>query len=59
MFGGHSARRKFGGPEMYAVASRALMAGEEEGKMTEKRRLVREAVEGDDSTLISLSALTK
>ena len=33
MFGGHNASRKFGGPEMYAVARRALMAGEEEGKM--------------------------
>jgi len=27
MLGGHSARRKFGGPEMYSVARRALTAG--------------------------------
>jgi hypothetical protein len=28
MFGGHSASRKFGGPEMYSVARSALTAGE-------------------------------
>jgi hypothetical protein len=27
MFGGHNAKRKFGGPEMYNVASSALIAG--------------------------------
>jgi hypothetical protein len=32
ILGGHNASRKLGGPEMYAVARRALMAGEDEGK---------------------------
>jgi len=27
MFGGHSARRKFGGPEIYSVARSAFTAG--------------------------------
>ncbi len=42
MFGGHSAKRKFGGPEIYAVARRALTAGEEEGKRYAKIWVVNE-----------------
>jgi hypothetical protein len=59
MFGGHSARRKLGGPEMYAVARRALTAGDDEGKRSEKTRVVRDAVGGADLTLSSLMALTR
>jgi hypothetical protein len=43
MLGGHSASRKFGGPEIYAVARRAFMAGELEGKRREKMRFVMDA----------------
>lgn len=43
MLGGHSARRKFGGPEMYAVARRALIAGELDGKRKENIRAVMDA----------------
>ena len=50
MFGGHSARRKFGGPEMYNVASRALTAGEP-GKRTAKMRDVKVEVWGEVATL--------
>jgi hypothetical protein len=32
MFGGQRARRKLGGPDMYAVARSALIAGEADGK---------------------------
>ena len=42
MFGGHNAKRKFGGPEMYAVANRAFTAGDEEGNSTSKSLLVKE-----------------
>lgn len=41
MFGGHSASRKLGGPEMYSVASSALTAGVL-GKRMVKRRAVRD-----------------
>ena len=40
MFGGHSASKKLGGPEIYAVASREFTAGFP-GNMTEKMRSVR------------------
>ena len=59
MFGGHNARRKLGGPEMYAVARRALIAGEEEGKMYAKIWVVREAWEGLVWNLWSLRFCTK
>lgn len=39
---GQRASRKFGGPEMYSVARRALTAGWEEGKSVVKRRVVSE-----------------
>ena len=42
MLVGQRASRKLGGPEMYRVASRALMAGCEEGKSSVKSRVVRE-----------------
>lgn len=41
---GHSARRKFGGPEMYNVPMRAFRAGEEKGKRRVKDRWSREGV---------------
>lgn len=50
MFGGQSARRKFGGPEMYSVARRALTAGVE-GNRTAKMRDVRLDVCGEVATL--------
>lgn len=50
MFGGHSASRKLGGPEMYSVASSALTAGEP-GKSTAKIREVREEVWGEVASL--------
>ena len=53
MFGGQSASRKLGGPDMYAVARRALIAGEAEGKRTANSFAVNEAVSG---ALRSLSA---
>ena len=56
--GGHSARRKFGGPEMYAVASRAFMAGELDGKRMEKMRVVMEADCEVVATLWALSFWT-
>ena len=43
MFGGHSANRKFGGPEMYAVARRALIAGDDAGNKYAKIWVVNEA----------------
>ena len=46
ILGGHSARRKLGGPEIYAVARRAFMAGELDGNRTAKMRAVMEAVCG-------------
>ena len=59
MFGGHSARRKFGGPDMYAVARRALIAGDAEGKRTAKILVMREGVDADSSALTRLRVLTK
>jgi hypothetical protein len=50
MFGGHSARRKFGGPEMYNVAKRAFTAGEP-GNRTAKIRDVRLEVCGEIASL--------
>jgi len=50
IFGGHSASRKFGGPEMYRVARRALTAGVP-GKRTEKTREVRLEVWGEVASL--------
>lgn len=43
MFGGHNASRKFGGPEMYAVANRAFTAGDEDGKSISKSFEVKDA----------------
>lgn len=54
MFVGHSASRKFGGPEMYSVASSALTAGFGEGKRTAKRRVVSE--DGADAWAAALEA---
>jgi hypothetical protein len=59
MLGGHSARRKLGGPEMYAVARRALTAGDDEGKRTEKSCVVSGLVGGADLTFTSAMALAK
>jgi hypothetical protein len=59
MFGGHSARRKFGGPEIYAVARRALIAGEDEGNRYAKIWVVNEACAGWFLTLWSLRFWTK
>jgi Cu/Ag efflux protein CusF len=39
---GHNASKKLGGPDMYSVASSALMAGLAEGKRREKSRAVSE-----------------
>jgi hypothetical protein len=50
IFGGHSASKKFGGPEMYSVASNALTAGEP-GNRTAKMRDVREEVCGEVASL--------
>jgi hypothetical protein len=50
MLGGQNARRKFGGPEMYRVARRALMAGDP-GKRTEKTLEVSVDVGGDVASL--------
>jgi hypothetical protein len=50
MFGGHNARRKLGGPEMYRVARRAFTAGEP-GNRTAKTREVREEVWGEVASL--------
>jgi hypothetical protein len=58
ILGGHSARRKFGGPEMYAVASRALIAGELDGKRREKMRAVIEVVCGLVAALYASSFCT-
>ena len=58
MFGGHKARRKLGGPEMYAVARRALIAGFADGKSIENSFVVRDVVCGASDFLRSLSALT-
>ena len=55
MFGGQRARRKLGGPEMYAVARRALIAGEDEGKSRANSFAAYEAVSG---ALRSFSALS-
>jgi hypothetical protein len=55
MFGGQRARRKLGGPDMYAVARRALIAGEDEGKSRANSFAAYEAVSG---ALRSLSALS-
>lgn len=52
---GQSASRKFGGPEMYRVARRALTAGEP-GKRTAKRRVVSE--DGAAECLACLAALS-
>jgi hypothetical protein len=54
IFGGQRARRKLGGPDMYAVARSALMAGEPEGKRMANNFATYEAVFG---ALRSLSAL--
>lgn len=59
MFGGHNAKRKFGGPEMYAVASRALIAGDEDGKRYAKSLVVRDVVAGVDATLCAARDWTK
>lgn len=45
MLGGHNANKKFGGPEIYKVASRALIAGLP-GKRTAKIRDVKVDVWG-------------
>ena len=58
MFGGQSASRKFGGPEIYVVARRALIAGEAEGKRRANSFAVYEAVSGALRTLSVLSAWT-
>ena len=50
MLGGQSASRKFGGPEMYRVARRALTAGVE-GKRIEKMREVKDEVWGEVASL--------
>jgi hypothetical protein len=42
---GHSASRKFGGPEMYNVPMRAFSAGEENGKSKPKDFWRRDGVE--------------
>ncbi len=44
ILGGHSARRKLGGPEIYAVARKAFMAGELDGKREENMCAVKEVV---------------
>ena len=44
---------------MYAVASRALIAGEAEGKRTAKILVMREGVDADSLALTPLSVLTK
>jgi hypothetical protein len=58
MLGGHSAKRKFGGPEMYSVASRALTAGVP-GKRKAKIWAVQLAVVGLEATLWALRASTR
>jgi len=58
MFGGHSAKRKFGGPEMYSVARRALTAGLP-GKRTAKIRDVRVEVWGEVANLWALRSWTR
>jgi hypothetical protein len=55
MLGGHSASKKFGGPEMYRVARRALTAGEP-GKRNAKICDVIDEVEGFVATLCWFSA---
>lgn len=50
MFGGQSASRKLGGPEMYNVARRALTAGVE-GKRMENMREVKDEVCGEVASL--------
>jgi len=57
MFGGHSARRKFGGPEIYSVARRAFTAGEP-GNRTAKMREVNVDVCGVVATLYSFNCFT-
>ena len=59
MFGGHSASKKFGGPEIYAVASRAFMAGEEEGKRIAKNFEANDAVSGASSRFCCDNCFTK
>jgi hypothetical protein len=54
IFGGQSARRKLGGPEMYAVARSALTAGERDGKRTANNLAAYEVV---SEALRILSAL--
>jgi hypothetical protein len=57
MFGGHNARRKLGGPEIYSVARRAFTAGEP-GKRTAKIRDVNVEVCGVVATLCSFNCFT-
>lgn len=54
MLGGHNARRRFGGPEIYAVAKRAFMAGELDGKRRSKMRAAREVFCGLVAALCAL-----
>lgn len=42
MFVGHNASRRFGGPDMYRVASSELMPGCDEGKRRSKAELRRD-----------------
>jgi hypothetical protein len=58
ILGGHSASRKFGGPDMYAVARRAFMAGELDGKRKEKMRAVVDALCGLVVTLCAFNLWT-
>jgi hypothetical protein len=58
ILGGHSARRKLGGPDIYRVARRALTAGEP-GKRNPKSRDVKLEVVGLEATLCSLRACTR
>jgi len=53
IFGGHNARRKFGGPDMYRVARRAFTAGVP-GKRTANMREVTDEVCGEVATLYVL-----
>lgn len=57
MFGGHSASRKLGGPEMYKVASKAFTAGDP-GNSTANIRLVNVEVGGLVAILYALRLST-
>jgi hypothetical protein len=58
MLGGHSASRKFGGPDIYAVARRAFMAGELDGNRKENMRAVVDALCGLVATLCAFNFWT-